>query len=94
MTQVFDLSDPRHPAFIRNFGLVGQQPGATGDVPTDLHGPISTGIKGNRIYFAYGTNKSGVLQIVDRREAPRRAPRADAGQPARAADRPHGPLDQ
>jgi len=66
MTQVFDLSDPAHPAFIRNFGLVGQQPGATGDVPTDLHGPISTGIKGNRIYFAYGTNKSGVLQIVDR----------------------------
>ena len=66
MTQVFDLSDPAHPAFIRNFGLVGQQPGATGDVPTDLHGPISTGIKGNRIYFGYGTNKSGVLQIVDR----------------------------
>jgi hypothetical protein len=66
MTQIYDLSDPAHPALIRNFGLVGQQPGASGEVPTDLHGPISTGPKGNRIYFAYGTNKNGILQIVDR----------------------------
>src|SRR5437763_3898092 len=66
MTQVFDLSDPAHPRFIRNFGLVGQQPGATGPAPTELHGMISTGPKGNRVYFGYGTNKSGVLQIVDR----------------------------
>jgi hypothetical protein len=66
MTQVFDLSDPARPVFIRNFGLVGQQPGASGPVPTELHGPISTGPKGNRIYFGYGVNKSGVLQIVDR----------------------------
>ena len=68
MTQVYDLSDPAHPAFIRNFGLDGQQPGAPGDVPTDLHGMISTGPKGNRIYFGYGTNKGGILQIVDRRK--------------------------
>ena len=68
MTQVYDLSDPAHPRFIRNFGLVGQQPGATGPVPTELHGLISTGPKGNRIYFGYGTNKSGVLQIVDRQK--------------------------
>ena len=66
MTQVYDLSDPAHPQFIRNFGLVGQQPGATGDVPTPLHGMISTGPKGNRIYFGYGTNGGGMLQIVDR----------------------------
>jgi hypothetical protein len=66
MTQVYDLSDPAKPVFIRNFGLPGQQPGATGTVPADLHGPISTGPKGNRIYFGYGTNKGGVLQIVDR----------------------------
>ena len=66
MTQVFDLSDPVHPRFIRNFGLVGQQPGATGPAPTELHGLVSTGPKGNRLYFGYGTNKSGVLQIVDR----------------------------
>ncbi|MGZ5674291.1 MAG: LVIVD repeat-containing protein [Usitatibacter sp.] len=66
MTQVYDLSDPAKPKFIRNFGLAGQQPGAKGEAPMELHGPISTGPKGNRIYFGYGTNKSGVMQIVDR----------------------------
>ncbi|MGZ5573286.1 MAG: LVIVD repeat-containing protein [Usitatibacter sp.] len=66
MTQVYDLSDPAHPRFIRNFGLPGQQPGSKGEPPMELHGPISTGPKGNRVYFGYGTNKSGVLQIVDR----------------------------
>jgi len=68
MTQIFDLSDPARPVFIRNFGLAGQQPGSTGAVPTELHGPISTGPKGNRVYFGYGTNKSGAMQIVDRQK--------------------------
>ena len=66
MTQIFDLSDPARPVFIRNFGLPNQQPGASGPVPTELHGPISTGPKGNRVYFGYGTNKSGIVQVVDR----------------------------
>jgi len=66
MTQVFDLSDPAKPVHIREFGLVGQEPGASGAVPTDLHGPVSTGPQGNRVYFGYGTNKGGVLQIADR----------------------------
>jgi len=66
MTQVFDLSDPSKPVHIRDFGLVGQEPGAAGAVPTELHGAISTGPQGNRVYFGYGTNKGGVLQIVDR----------------------------
>jgi hypothetical protein len=67
MTSIIDLSDPRHGVWVRDFGLVGQQPGATDEpVPTELHGPISTGPKGNRVYFGYGTNKGGVLQIVDR----------------------------
>jgi len=66
MTMVYDLSDPAHPVKIRDFGLPGQEPGATGEVPTELHGPISTGTAGNRIYFGYGTNKGGVLQIIDR----------------------------
>jgi hypothetical protein len=66
MTEVFDLSDPSKPVKIRDYGLAGQQPGATGAVPTELHGMISTGPGGNRIYFGYGTNKGGVLQIVDR----------------------------
>src|SRR5262249_27884072 len=76
MTKVYDLSDPTKPVFIRNFGLVGQQPGSTlpaNQVPINLHGPISLGPDGdpfgagkNRIYFGYGTNSRGVLQIVDR----------------------------
>ncbi len=66
MTQIFDLSDPAKPVHIRDFGLPGQEPGATGTIPADLHGPISTGPKGNRVYFGYGTDKGGVLQIVDR----------------------------
>jgi hypothetical protein len=68
MTQVFDLSDPRAPRHIRDFGLPGQQPGTQGEVPTELHGMISTGAAGNRIYFGYGTNKGGIMQIVDRKK--------------------------
>lgn len=68
MTQVYDLSDPARPKFIRHFGLPGQQPGASGPVPTGLHGPISTGPRANRVYFGYGTNANGVMQVVDRRK--------------------------
>ncbi len=68
MTQVYDLSDPAHPVKIRDFGLPGQEPGSTGPVPTPLHGMISTGPDRNRIYFEYGTNKGGIVQIVDRRK--------------------------
>eukprot|EP01037_Dinobryon_pediforme_P008850 gene8850-8941_t len=68
MTQVYDLSDPAHPVKIRDFGLPGQEPGASGPVPTELHGPISTGPQGNRVFFGYGTNKGGVIQIVDRKK--------------------------
>jgi hypothetical protein len=66
MTQIYDLSDPAKPVFIRNFGLPGQQPGSTGPVPTELHGAMSMGPKGNRIYFGYGTGANGIVQIVDR----------------------------
>ena len=38
---------------------------ATGPTPVDLHGMISLP-KQNRVYFGYGTNKGGVMQIVDR----------------------------
>jgi len=66
MTLIYDLSNPAQPTFIRYFGLPGQQPGATGAAPTELHGMISTGPKGNRIYFGYGTGANGITQIVDR----------------------------
>jgi hypothetical protein len=65
MTQIYDLSDPAHPVKIRDFGLVGQQPGASGAVPTALHGMVALP-EANRIYFGYGTNADGMLQIVDR----------------------------
>jgi hypothetical protein len=66
MTKIYNLSNPEKPVFIRDFGLPGQQPGSTEPVPSDVHGPISTGSKGNRVYFAYGPGQSGIVQIVDR----------------------------
>src|SRR5260370_139541 len=65
---IYALSHPARPVSVRVFGLPGQQPGAAGPVPTDLHGPMSTGPKGNRVYFGYGTNKGGIVQIVDRQK--------------------------
>ena len=35
-------------------------------MPVAIHGLISTGPKGNRVYLAFGTNKGGIVQIVDR----------------------------
>src|SRR5882724_6529535 len=79
--EIWNVADPANPVLVTRIdglkdthkswwecdtGLPGQEPGATGTVPTDLHGPISTGPQGNRVYFGYGTNKGGVLQIVDR----------------------------
>lgn len=69
MMQVFDLSDPSRPVHIRDFGLVGQEPGSKNPLPDNqyqMHGAISTGVKGNRIYIGSGTNSNGVLQILDR----------------------------
>ncbi len=63
MTKVYDLSDPATPVHIRDFGLIGQEPGSTGPVPEGLHGLVALG---NRLYVAYGTWKEGILQIVDR----------------------------
>jgi len=64
ITKIYDLSDPANPKFIRNFALVGQEPGSTmKQVPEGLHGAI---IAGNRVYFGYGTLLGGVIQIVDR----------------------------
>lgn len=65
ITQVWDLSDPAKPVHIRGYSLPSHEPGGTGPMPPDLHGLVSD-IKANRIYIAYGTNRNGVLQIVDR----------------------------
>jgi len=66
MTEVYDLGDPAHPIKIREFGLPGQEPGSAGPIPEQLHGMISLGPQANRIYFGYGTNKGGMMQIIDR----------------------------
>jgi hypothetical protein len=64
MTKVYDLSDPANPRFIRNFSIVGHEPGSTVEkVPEDTHGPM---VVGNRVYFGYGTLLGGVAQIIDR----------------------------
>jgi len=63
MTQIFNLANPSNPQFIRNFGLPSQEPGSTGPVEVQLHGPYRLG---NRVYFGYGTATNGILQIVDR----------------------------
>jgi hypothetical protein len=68
MTQVVDLSNPATPRMVREFGLPGQQPGASGRQPVGLHGAISLGPAANRVYFGYGLNSDGVLQIVDRQK--------------------------
>ena len=66
MMQIFDLSDPTKPVLIRNFSLPGQQPTGKGPVAGAMHGAISTGPKGNRVYVAYEVNRDGVLEILDR----------------------------
>lgn len=67
MTQIFDLGDPANPVHIRDFGLVGQQPGATGDVPQSLHGCIPVPDR-NRVYCGHGTRANGIVVILDRNE--------------------------
>jgi hypothetical protein len=64
---IYDLSNPAKPVFIRSFGLPGQEPGsAVPQPPVGLHGLISAGPKGNRVYFANGNTGNGILEIVDR----------------------------
>jgi hypothetical protein len=70
--KIYDLSDPAKPVYIRDFGLLGSQPGATSHLgmgnATGIHGPISAGPAKNRVYAAYGTGSNGVIQILDRQK--------------------------
>jgi hypothetical protein len=82
---IYDLGDPAKPVFIRQFGLVGQQPDADlangkscmnapgpacyeGIIgpPGGVHQIYSAGTKVGRVYLAYGVDKDGVIQVVDR----------------------------
>lgn len=63
-TRIYDLSNPAKPVFIRDFGLVGQEPGSTvEEVPSPIHGPIAYQ---DKVYFAYGSSNHGSIQIVDK----------------------------
>lgn len=79
---IYDLSNPASPRFIRDWAMDGQQPGSSlqphfTSAPS-IHGPISTGpngvtdaqgnvvLAGNRVFFAYGTGSTGIVQIADR----------------------------
>jgi len=89
MMQIYDLSDPAKPVFIRTFGLPGQEPGARGPVPGAMHGAISTGPKGNRLYIAYEVNRDGVMEIVDR-EKLLNGPKEPTDENLRGHRRAHG----
>jgi hypothetical protein len=75
--KIYNLHDPANPEYIRDFGLVGQQPTANPKAagyvqegpntpPSGVHGPVSAGVEKNRVYMAYGVGASGVIQILDR----------------------------
>ena len=67
--KIYDLSDPAKPVYIRDFGMVGTQPGASGSEEGEgIHGAISAGPEKNRVYIAYGTGNDGVISIVDRKK--------------------------
>jgi hypothetical protein len=70
--KIYDLSDPTNPRYIRDFGLLGQQPGATSHEGViggiAIHGAISAGVAKNRVYAAYGTGANGLIQILDRQK--------------------------
>jgi hypothetical protein len=80
---IMDWSHPGQtgfPHFIREFGLPGSEPTATGVIPPSLHGAISAhdhpkaeqmlargqDVIGNRIYAAWGVGNDGIVTILDR----------------------------
>ncbi len=92
MTKIYDLSNPEKPVFIRDFGLPGQQPGHTMmPVPTELHGPISLGPKGNRVLLCL--RHRACRRGADRRsgKAPEWPEGADRREPRLSADRARRP---
>lgn len=53
-----------NPVFVRNFGLVGQEPGSSGTIPTAIHMPLGA-VNHDRVYFGYGSGGNGIMQITD-----------------------------
>jgi hypothetical protein len=67
--KIFDLSNPASPVYIRDFGLLGQNPQTkvpqTPYTAATVHGPISVPEK-NRVYLPNGVGSNGSIQIIDR----------------------------
>jgi hypothetical protein len=67
--KIFDLSNPASPVYIRDFGLLGQNPQTkvtiTDYTKATVHGPISVPER-NRVYLPNGVGSSGSIQIIDR----------------------------
>jgi hypothetical protein len=62
--KVYDLSDPAHPVFIRNYAVPEVAPGAP-EPEREFSMHEATRL-GDRVYPGYGTSSDGVLQILDR----------------------------
>jgi hypothetical protein len=68
-TKIYDLSDPTKPVYIRDFGMVGQQPGSPpAERGEGLHALTSAGPEKNRVYMSYGAGTDGVVSILDRKK--------------------------
>lgn len=52
------------PVFVRDFGLVGQEPGSSGPIPTSIHMPLGAKYH-DRVYFGWGSGGSGIMQITN-----------------------------
>ena len=67
MMQIYDLSDPAKPVFIRNFGLPGQEPGAKGPAPSEVARSVFHRAA-RAIAFTWPTDtaRDGVIEILDR----------------------------
>ncbi len=67
LLQVFDVGDPENPQHIRDFGLAGWEPDATGPYPhADIAGLHQPTVVGDRVFLGYNSGGDGVLQILDR----------------------------
>jgi len=67
--KIYNLADPEHPVFIRNYGRPGLEPGSTLPTPSGVH---HTGLDPQtprkRVYVNYSCCSTGAFQILDRDE--------------------------
>jgi hypothetical protein len=66
--RIYDLADPTHPVFIRNYGRPGLEPGSESLYPNAPSGVHHTGLdpERKRVYVNYSCCGTGAWQILDR----------------------------